>query len=318
MKKRNNTIKRQVVSRNALTSSEPQKKKRIGKKEKRKYLCISTFVLLCVIAAYGFYGSYKAEKLENERKEQMGTISNSNADKKQYDSDGNEIVKLTKTEIMVFNANGGNATLIKKGDKEVLIDAGCTDISKKVEPYISGNLDYLIITNNRKTCTLGLDNLFKNCTVDTTFLPAQANNELKKSIQSRKILEINNQNIDMGENAVISTKKGEKTADGTTIIVVKDGDYQFLIAGNASMKAVAKLTKNQNGFEFMVTNGISMDGSNPMLVLNNLDITSVLYTGKEKVSKNTIKIFEDSGIELIDVKKALKYIVFDGELFTPF
>lgn len=287
MKKRRKQFKTNTASRNALMDGPG--KKRFGKKQKKKLLIIAILLLIVCLGATYAVNRHKAKQREAELKARQGEIITRDADKIEVDEEGNPIVKHKDAEIHIIKCGNGNATLIKKGNYEVLVDVG-DDITKYLEKNVSGDLEYLILTNHFEGCTKGAAAVYEKFNVVKTLYanPDDAVNEL---IKNKDAEEINSQIIDMGENLIVSVQKGvggDYDTDKTAIVKINDNDNRMIIAGQSSEANLATQV-DENVFAYIVGGKPTIE-SFPIRLLNRMSPEYIIASTKETIGADILDI----------------------------
>lgn len=288
VKKRRRQAKQRTASRNALMEGSNSNRKRFGKKQKRKLIIIAVVILALMLAASIATKEYKQKKADEEWKAKQGEIIERDADKVEVDENGNPIVYHKNTEVHVIDCGNGNATLVKKGNYEVLIDAGA-DVTEYLEKNINGDLEYLILTNNFEGCIKGVQPIYDNFTVIKTIY-TNPNEEVKALIGGRPAEEANSQVIDMGENLTVTVKNGlntENSLDRTSIITIKDNDKVLLVGGQSSAD---DLTANyEEAYAYIVGGEINLDNL-PVRILKLMNPRTIIISTKDKLSADVIEL----------------------------
>lgn len=280
-KKRRRVKSHQVVAQNALSGQHKQKK-RFGKKQKKKLILIFLGIFVVALIAGYFVNQAKIEKEKLKEKMKQGDIVIKNAEKQKLDDEGNPVDTHHDTSIIVLSAGNGNATLIKKDNFEVLIDAGAEDVSDKIGSYVKGNLEYLVITGNMEECTAGVKNVCDNYKIDSVIYPEGQEKALK---EIKNKAQLDEQIIDMGENLSVSIRKpvgGKSEKDNIAIVTVNDNDETVQIVGQASAKNIKTLLSDYStSTEAYIIGGRPSTEDHPLTTLDALSIYNVICSCAE-------------------------------------
>lgn len=154
------------------SNSHTSRKKRMSRKKRKKKMIIAFSLLIIIFLGFLFARARMAEQKAKENTAQIGTIHSVDADKKQKDEDGQDIVTYHKIKVFAFNVGDCNAILIDDGSFEILIDGGCNGkkLVKLISPYIDSSLDYVINTNYMNESTNGLKEVYNSFKVDNTII----------------------------------------------------------------------------------------------------------------------------------------------------
>ena len=240
MRKRK-TRQGKVVARNSIE----RQRKRFGKKEKRRLIIafVLAFVLFLGISrGISYLNDKRAEVLNQARK---GEVTQKKAEKEELDDDGQVVKKDSVTTVTVFDVGKGSMALISHGDTDLLIDAGSKKAGEKVADHITGDLEYLIVTNGLDENVRGLDALYEKVNVKNTLL---SNAKIPKS--AKNVSKIDEQIIDMGDGVSVYVRKGlggSSAKDKNAVVILKDENSCIVFAQNASeANAIATITQSLN------------------------------------------------------------------------
>ena len=282
MKKRRKQYRTTTASRNALLDG--PSRKRFGKKQKKKLIIISILVVIAALGISYAVNYHKAQVRATEEEAKKGKIIDISADKQEVDDDGNVITTSKTTEIHIIDCGNGNATLVKRGNYEVLIDAG-GDVTQYLEKNVSGDIEFLVFTNNFEGCISGAEDIYNNFNVLRTIY-TNPNDEVMALIGDRSAEETDNQVIDMGGNLTVTVGKGlnkDKAADRTAIVTIHDNERFFLIAGQASEADVIANLNNQDN-EFYLLGGNPSANLVSGKIMRGLKPSTVIVSTKDKLS----------------------------------
>lgn len=295
MKRKRKQTNKSVVSRNALSSQEP--KKRFGKKQKKKLIIICTICLIVFIGLSYLAKSYQIKQAEAEERAKKGKLIEKEAEKTELDDEGNEIITHHDTEIHILDVGDGNATLIKKGHYEVLVDAGSSEITDYLSPHIDGDLEYFITTNRFDANMRGADVVRESFAVD---------NYIYNNIKSDKGEAANGQSIDMGENLIVTVSPGldDEDYDKTAIVTVTDNGKKIYIVGNSSAKNISTLNDNKEGCLMYITGGKPSVNNTPLLTLKKLNPQFVIASTGTKLNPDFVQNVSKASAQLYATYKS--------------
>lgn len=174
----------------------------------------------------------------------------------------NSTAKLDKLEVHFIDVGQGDATLIKCGDKAMLIDAGGNDKGTFVQNYISKqgikSLDCLIVTHPDSDHCGGADVIITKYEIDTIIMP----NYTKDTMAYREVIQAldykhykvtepavgDSYKIGDAEFTIIAPNKedyGEESNNYSVGILLKHGDKKFIFTGDAEEEAEKDIVNNR-------------------------------------------------------------------------
>ena len=283
---------------NALLQNQGEVKKRIGKKEKRKYATYALLIIVLIFGVFKFIDAQKQAKLRAEEEARKGSLTTIDAEKARYDDDGNLIEETSDTRVLTF-ADG--SILLKKDSFEVLIDPGA-DAKDNIDGYINGNIETLITTSPKNK---NINKIKKEYNIDQIILAKESNKKNGK---------IKDRIIDMGENLSVYVKNNNAARESNrNSVLVYDGaaKVNFAVLNDISDKSFDLLGEDYKCSAIIIKGNAGKLSSST--IKNRFPKTVVLMNKIEGNSLNMLKE-QSLGIYPIYSLKKQEFIVKEGSL----
>ena len=256
------------MSNNNHGRARKRRKKRLKKSVKIFLFIFIIILLLLGYFAYAYYMSLHAEDPHGK----IGGAAPTLDDKKesiQPEDDNNTVT----ADYWILDTGNGEAVFIKIGQTEVLIDTGNKDSAEKtvktVKDNISGDLDYVVLTNGEANRVGGVEKLYKNVTVSHTIIGDLGNEEaaIKKAIgQNGTVEKCKSSTYELEEEATIYIHKPDVSSndplDTSLMTVFQYGDTRFVTESDVGIKGEAKLLGFVNDCDVLVLAKHGSDQSN--------------------------------------------------------
>lgn len=273
--------------------SRKRRKKRLKKSIK---LTIFILIILMIIGVYEGISYY----LSLSEADPHGTIEDA-IPAEDEEKDDYELSTTPKADYWILNVGDGEAIFLRIGSTEALIDTGSSEYADKmvktVKSHITGELDYVIITNGDKGRTGGIEKLYKSVKVKNTILGPVGDS--KKSAEIKKLIGDNGTIIngkptilDLEEGATLSIFKPEVSSDDirdrSLMTSFTYGDTKFVSESDAGVEEEAKLIGLVQNCDVVVLSRYGNNSSNKV----DLGERYAVISTKKKVSDLSDRILE--------------------------
>lgn len=226
------------------------RKRRKKKLKKSVKFVLFIFVVMLMIACYIGYIYYMSITTEDPHGEIGGAKPTENDNNLSVREDEPEDVETA--DYWVLNTGDGEAVFIKVGETEVLIDTGNKKNAKKtvktVRENITGELDYVILTNGEQNRLGGVKELYDSVKVKHTIIGELGNesSSIKKIIGNNGSIEkCKSSTYELDNGATIYIYKPDVASkdplDNSLMTLFQYGDTRFITESDVGIKGEAKL-----------------------------------------------------------------------------
>lgn len=268
------------MSNNNHGRARKRRKKRLKKSVKIFLFIFIIILLLLGYLGYAYYASLHAEDPHGKIGGAAPTLDD-NKESNQSDDEDNTVT----ADYWILDAGNGEAVYIKIGQTEVLIDTGTKDTTEKtvktVKDNISGELDYVVLTNGEENRIGGVEKLYKDVDVTHTIIGDLGNKEssIKKAIGKNGTVEkCKSSTYELEAEATIYIHKPDVSSndplDTSLMTVFQYGDTRFVTESDVGIKGEAKLLGFVSDCDVLVLAKHGSDQSNKVNLNERYSIAS--------------------------------------------
>lgn len=252
----------------------------------KKILLIIAAVIVVAFISFGFKLSQMLQEKNAENNKEYGEIKNFKVITREKDDEGNFVEANQEVKIIIANVGHGQAILVDADQTEIVIDGGSKASEKKViktfEPYIDGNIEFVINTASGDEHVGGLPALYEKFSIENTIYGSQSETEAFKLFKDAAlhesgsvIIRNQNKNINISDGIALSVLnkecKGTNENNKSLICVLKyNGESRAIITGDAEAEEEAKLCGEIEDVDLYVAGNHGADTSSTKVLLNEL------------------------------------------------